>query len=172
MRQSTIISLLLGLVTIDQVQLVDAHRMHHKVHVNKHHQRHRRPVENALAYYDSPFGLDSAHGYGESKVENNIDVGMDSSDPDDLDAQEHDGDYEPSEKMLAKSKAKYGVSDPVPVQSLAQEGKKKNKKHHKKALAETEETEAIEGASDDAVEAEKARQQALKAQEEAENLRQ
>ena len=136
MRQSTIISLFLGLVTIDQIQQVDAHRMHH----TKHHQRHRRPIENALAYYDSPFGLDSQHGYGESKVEDKIDVGMESSDPEEeLEAPEQEGDFEPSAKMLAQAKKKYNVEDPAPIQSLAQEGKKKTKKHKKKALAETEE---------------------------------
>lgn len=167
MRQSTIISLFLGLVTIDQIQQVDAHRMHHTKH-----NKHKRPIENALAYYDSPFGLDSQHGYGESKVEDKIDVGMDSSDPEDLDAPEQDGDFEPSAKQIKEAKKKYNVEAPAPIQSLAQEGKKKNKKHHKKALAETEEQEVVQGANDDAVDAEHARQQALKAQEEAESLRQ
>ena len=140
-------------------------------HTQRKHHRHNIPTEEALAYYDSPFGLDSHHGYGESKVEDKIDVGVESSDGEEVDAPDQEGDFEPSQKQIEQAKLKYNANSSAPIQSLAQEGKKKTKKHKKKALAETEEQEVVQGANDDAVEAERARQQALKAQEEAESLR-
>ena len=121
---------MLGLITIDQVE---AHRMR----VHKHHKRVNRPHYDALALYDSPFGMDTAHGYGgtdQQKVEDKIDVGVDSSDGEQPENPDREGDFEPSNKMIEKAKKAYGLA-----QATSQEGSKKAKKHHKKALAETEE---------------------------------
>jgi len=84
--KSTIICLLLGLITVDQVSQVDAIRLDtlkHRVKGKKHrHHGLHRPRWNIQMEYESPFGLDSKHGYGgtdEKKLESKIDLGeMDS----------------------------------------------------------------------------------------------
>lgn len=92
MRQSSILGLLFGLITIDQVE---AHRLNIDDMVMK---RSRRPHhrQNIMTYYDSPFGLDSNHGSGDKKIETNIDLGMGSSDEDN--GEQEDADFEPSAK--------------------------------------------------------------------------
>jgi len=180
MRQATIIGLLLGYISVDSVE---AHRLRQMVEVEDDFDR---PFDAELTEYDSPFGMDSQHGYGgkeQSKVENNIDVGVGSSDEGEDDEAEADvenaeqdaADFEPSKKQLEAANKKFGV------QSLAQGQAYKAKKHKKKgkkaqkALAEVEEGEA--GSTNQKVDAvatqaaEKAKAAAQKAQEEAEQLK-
>jgi len=176
MKQAIIIGLLLGSISIESVM---GHRIRQEIE-----EDYDRPFDAELAYYDSPFGMDSQHGYGgkeQSKVENQIDVGVGSSDEgEDEGAEENAADFEPSKKDMEAAQKKFGVQ----VQSLAQGTQTQSKKHHKKgknnkkakALAEVEEGDTAEQNTQAnaaaAQAAEKAKQAALKAQEEAKRLEQ
>ena len=93
MKLSVITCLLLGLVSIDQIDNVSAVQLlntHHKRRKHKHQQHHKliEPQWNLQTQYDSPFGLDSKHGYGgmdQKKVESAIDLGQIVSDGDEED---------------------------------------------------------------------------------------
>jgi hypothetical protein len=87
MKSIAIICLLFGLVTLDQIDKVGAIR----IAAHKHNHKHRRNKlhNNYLSYdpeaewnlqteYESPFGLDSTHGFGgggQKKLESQIDLG-------------------------------------------------------------------------------------------------